>query len=92
MPNDPSSKPESAPDGAQRPARRRFSDRDKLRILEAADRCTRPRGDGHPPAPGGHLLLARGHLAPLAHAGPPGPGACGHRVLREPGPPREGAL
>ena len=42
MPNDPSSKPESAPDGAQRPARRRFSDRDKLRILEAADRCTRP--------------------------------------------------
>ena len=42
MPNDPSSKPESAPDGAQRPARRRFSDRDKLRILEAADRCSRP--------------------------------------------------
>jgi putative transposase len=33
---------EAAPDGAQRPARRRFSDRDKLRILEAADRCTRP--------------------------------------------------
>jgi transposase-like protein len=42
MPNDPSSKPESAPGAAQRPARRRFSDRDKLRILAAADRCTRP--------------------------------------------------
>jgi hypothetical protein len=42
MPNDPSSKPESAPDGAQRPARRRFSDRDKLRIPEAADRCSCP--------------------------------------------------
>jgi hypothetical protein len=42
MPNDPSSKPESAPDRALRPARRRFSDRDKRRILEAADRCTRP--------------------------------------------------
>ena len=39
---DPSSKPESGRDGAQRPARRRFSDRDKLRILEAADRCARP--------------------------------------------------
>jgi transposase-like protein len=42
MPDEPSPKPESAPDGAQRPARRRFSDRDKFRILEAADRCTRP--------------------------------------------------
>jgi transposase len=42
MPKDPSSKPESAPIKAQRPARRRFSDRDKLRIIEAADRCTRP--------------------------------------------------
>ena len=36
MPSDPYSKPESAHDGAQRPARRRFSDRDKLCILEAA--------------------------------------------------------
>lgn len=38
MPNDPSTQPE----GASRPVRRRFSDREKLRILEAADRCTRP--------------------------------------------------
>jgi Ni,Fe-hydrogenase maturation factor len=38
MPNDPSTQPE----GASRPVRRRFSDRDKLRILDAADRCTRP--------------------------------------------------
>jgi len=37
MPNDSSTQPE----GASRPAGCRFSDREKLRILDAADRCTR---------------------------------------------------
>ena len=38
MPNDPS----TAPEGPSRPVRRRFSEREKLRILDAADACTRP--------------------------------------------------
>jgi transposase-like protein len=38
MPNGPSTQPE----GASRPVRRRFSDREKLRILEASDACSRP--------------------------------------------------
>jgi len=42
MPQDPSDQPETASSKSQRPVRRRFSEREKLRILEAADRCTRP--------------------------------------------------
>ena len=38
MPNAPSTQPE----GASRPVRHRFSDREKLRIPDAADACTRP--------------------------------------------------
>lgn len=38
MPNDPAGQPE----GPSRPVRRRFSDREKLRIPDAADACTRP--------------------------------------------------
>ena len=42
MPRNPVSTPESPSRDAQRPVRRRFSDREKLRILDAADACTRP--------------------------------------------------
>jgi transposase len=42
MPQEPSDQPETAASKSQRPVRRRFSEREKLRILEAADRCTRP--------------------------------------------------
>ena len=38
MPNELSTQAE----GVSRPVRRRFSDREKLRILDAADACTRP--------------------------------------------------
>ena len=42
MPKNPASTPESPSRDAERPVRRRFSDREKLRILDAADACTRP--------------------------------------------------
>lgn len=42
MPTNPASTPDSPARDALRPVRRRFSDREKLRILESADACSRP--------------------------------------------------
>jgi hypothetical protein len=71
VPNDPVTQPE----GLSCPVRRRFSDREKLRMLDGRRPLHPTRGVGILLRRKGCLLLALGHLAPIATeaiaAGPP---------------------